>query len=175
MEEKRVLADVPHVCGSSLIQVDGVIYFVTADAFLGDVIVMMYDQDWHYLDMRLLREDAHWSTGLVLDDQVFYLAYMDTSQRARPVSLPVSFNVRLAAFDRDWNLLEDLAVTDFSPSDLRQPGRPWLILHGNLLYLSYDLDTIDPVTHEEQLQWQAFISCYELLRSPRRVRSRQQP
>jgi hypothetical protein len=83
--------------------------------------------------------------------------------------------VRLAAFDRDWNLLDDQAVTSFTPSDHRQPGRPWLMLHGTKLYVSYDVDTVDPVTQEEQLQWQAFVSCYELSPAPRRVRGRIAP
>jgi hypothetical protein len=175
VEERRVLDDVPHICGASLLQVGGVTHFVTADAFLGDLIVMKYDSAWNYLGMRHLREDAHWSTGLVFDSHRFYLAYMDTSQRAGPVDLPVYLNVRLAAFDRDWNLLEDQAVTSFTPSDHRQPGRPWLMLHETKLYVSYDVDTVDPVTHQEQLQWQAFVSCYELSPAPRRVRGRIAP
>jgi hypothetical protein len=160
--DEKILSDTPHVVGSSMIFVDGTYYFVTANGFLGDLIVMKYDQNWKYLGMKALRQKAHWSTGLVFDGQRFYLAYLDTSQRSAPKSLPVWLNVHLAAFDRDWNLIDDVAVTSFAPEDNRQPGRPWVILHGNHLYVSYDMDTIDPTTHEEQLKWQAYVSVYEL-------------
>jgi hypothetical protein len=43
-----------------------------------------------------------------------------------------------------------------------QTGRPWVILRGNRLYVSYDLDTRDPVTHDEQMNGQAIVSVYEL-------------
>ena len=162
--EEWNLDDTPHVCGASMIYVDGIYYYVTADAFMGDLIVMQYDQDWNYLGAIDLIDEAHWSTGLVYADERFYVAYMDTSQRTpAPAFLPVSLNVHLALFDRDWNLLEDIAVTDFAPSDNRQPGRPWVILHENRLYVSYDLDTVDPASQEEQRQWQAIVSVYELV------------
>jgi hypothetical protein len=45
-----------------------------------------------------------------------------------------------------------VAVTNYTPSDNMQTGRPWVILHENRLYVSYDLDTRDPVTHEEHLR-----------------------
>lgn len=72
--------------------------------------------------------------------------------------------MRLAAFDRDWNLVDDVAVTNFTWDDLRQPGRPWVMLQGNRLYVSYDCDTIDPDTHQEMLNWQALVSIYEIER-----------
>jgi hypothetical protein len=164
--DEKILADSPNIVGSSLIYVDGIYNFVTANAFLGDVVVMQYDQDWNYLGVKTLLPQAHWSTGLVYDGQKFYLAYMDTSQRINPDNLPVYLNVHLAAFDRDWNLLEDIAVTDYAISDNRQPGRPWVILHDNHLYVSYDVDTIDPTTQQEQLEWQAYVSVYELTGQP---------
>lgn len=162
----RHLTDTPHVGGSSMIFADGIYHFVTANAFLGDLVVMQYDQDWKYLGSKLLKREAHWSTGLVSDGDRFYLAYMDTSQRAGPSSLPVYLNVRLAAFDRSWNLVQDVAVSEFTPASLRQPGRPWVLLRGGRLYVSYDLDTIDPDTHEENHAGQAVVSVYQLAADP---------
>lgn len=160
--DEKILADTPQFTGSSLIYLDGIYYFVTANAFARDVVVIRYDKDWKYLGVKTLIKQAHWSTGLAYDGQRFYVAYMDTSQRSSPGFLPVHLNVHLAAFDRDWNLLEDVAVTNFAPSDNRQPGRPWVIPHNNRLYVSYDVDTIDPTTQQEQLKWQAYVSVYEL-------------
>ncbi len=162
---KRILADTPHIGGSSMIVVDGVTYFITASAFMGNVIVMRYDPAWQYLGMKVLRRMGHWSTGVAFDGQRYYVAYMDTRMRTPPPAyLPVNLNVRLAAFDRDWNLVDDVAVTSFTWDDLRQPGRPWIMLQGNRLYVSYDCDTIDPDTHQEMLQWQAYVSVYEVER-----------
>jgi hypothetical protein len=163
---KKILADVPHVCGSSMIYVDDIYSFITAKAFMGDLAVMKYDRNWNYLGIKDLRKQAHWSQGVAFDGQRFYVAYLDTSQRTSPTILPVFLNVHLAAFDRDWNLVEDVAVTNFAPSDNKQAGRPWVILHKNRLYVSYDLDTMDPITHKEQLKGQARVSIYELARDP---------
>gem|GEM_PF-5709799 len=160
--DSRILADTPHICGSSMVFVDGIYYMVTADAFLGDLIVMKYDEHWNYLGMKKLIPDAHWSQGLIFDGMRFYVSYLSTIQRAGPVSLPVHLNVHLAAFDREWNLLDDIPVTNFTPSDHRQPGRPWVKFHHNWLYVSYDVDAVDPNTGEEQKMWQANVSVYEL-------------
>ncbi len=158
---KMILKDSPHVCGSSMIVVDGIRYYVTANAFLGDLVVMKYDLKWNYLGMIPLIKEAHWSQGVVFDGKHFFVTYLSTSQRTNHV-LPVYLNAHLAVFDKDWNLLYDEAITNYLPKDHRQPGRPWVILHNNFLYVSYDIDTIDPKTNQEQLKWQAYVSIYKL-------------
>ena len=68
----------------------------------------------------------------------------------------------LAVFDRDWNLIEDIAVTNFAETDDRTAARPYFLLHGNRLYVSYDeapryanhMDIIEKI--------QAYVSVYEL-------------
>ncbi len=164
--DEKILTDTPHISGSSMIYVDGVYYIITANGYAGDLVVVKYDQQWKYLGVKKLIKQANWSQGVVFDGQRFYVTYLDTSQRTEPGFFPVYLNVHLAAFDRDWNLLEDVAVTNYAPSDYKQPGRPWVILHGNRLYVSYDMDTVDPVTHEEQKKWQAYVSIYELTQGP---------
>ncbi|MCX5995512.1 MAG: hypothetical protein NTV59_05895 [Chloroflexi bacterium] len=164
--DEKILTDTPHISGSSMIYVDGVYYIITANDYAGDLVVVKYDQDWKYLGVKKLIKQANWSQGVVFDGQRFYVSYLDTSQRTEPGLFPVYPNVHLAAFDRNWNLLEDVAVTNYAPSDYKQPGRPWVILHGNRLYVSYDMDTVDPVTHEEQKKWQAYVSIYELTQGP---------
>jgi len=160
----RSLDDTPHICGSSMVFVDGVYDLISADAFDGDLIVMQYDTDWTYLGKKKLVDEAHWSQGVVFDGERFYVSYLDTSQRSEPGFLPVYLNVHLAVFDRDFDLLEDVAVTDYAPSELRQPGRPWVILHDDRLYVSYDVDTItrEGDTLTEDTLWQANVSIYEV-------------
>jgi len=157
---EKILTDTPHIDGASMIYLDGVYYFITADVFDGDVVVMQYDQDWKYLGVKTLIEQAHFSTGLAYDGNRFYLAYLDTSQRTDPGFLPVQLNVHLAVFDRQWNLVEDLAVTSYVPVDPQQPGRPWVILRDNRVYVSYDV--ADESAPDPLLTMQGYVSVYEL-------------
>jgi alpha-N-arabinofuranosidase len=161
---EKILTDTPHIDGASMIYLDGTYYFVTADAFDGDVVVMQYDQNWNYLGVKTLIEQAHFSTGLAYDGKRFYLAYLDTSQRTTPGFLPVYLNVHLAVFDRQWNLVEDLAVTSYVPDDHQQPGRPSVLLHGNRVYVSYDVG--DETAPDPLLTMQGYVSVYELTQKP---------
>jgi hypothetical protein len=164
---KRILSDIPHIGGSSMIYVDSSFYFVTASAFTGDLIMMKYDKDWHYLDMKTLMQEAHWSTGLAFDAKRFYVAYLNTSQRTTPGFFPFYPNVHLAAFDRDWNLVDDVAVTSFVPSDSLFTGRPWVLQHGNRLYVSYDVVPLP----EDLSKIEGLVSVYEIVETPSSVRS----
>ncbi len=157
--------DTSHISGASIIFEDGIYYYVSADKFSGGLVLMKYDSDWNYLGMKDLIHEAHWSQGLLSDRRYFYVAYLDTSLR-NPVSFfPVYPNVRLAVFDRSWNLVHTENVTDFVRSDNKKGGRPWVILHGNLLYVSYDVDTVNITTEEEELKWQAYLSIYKISES----------
>jgi hypothetical protein len=125
--------------------------------------MMKYDSDWQYLGMKTLRQEAHWSQGMVFDGEYFYVAYLDTSQRTLPTFFPVYPNVHLAVFDRNWDLVHDRIVTNFTRSDNKMGGRPWVILHGNRLYVSYDVDAVNSTTQEEEAKWQAYVSIYEIM------------
>jgi hypothetical protein len=160
-----VLSDSPHISGVSMIFADGVYHIISADSYPGDLVVIRYDKNWKYLGVKNLIIQAHWSQGVVFDGRRFYVSYLNTSQRNPQKFFPVHYNVHLAAFDRDWNLLEDAALTNFVPSDKKQPGRPWVILHKNCLYVSFDCDSVDTATGEEMLAWQAFVKVYELTQS----------
>jgi hypothetical protein len=157
--EKRILADTPHIVGSSMIYVNGVYHFISASAYAGDVIVMKYDQNWAYLGKKILRTQAHWPEGVAWDGQRFYLTYLDTSQRDNTVFWPYFPNVHLAAFDRDWNLVEDVAVTDYAPNT-QFTGRPHLLLHGNRVYVGYDVVPLP----EDLSKIEVYIAEYELTR-----------
>jgi len=162
--DQKILSDTPHITGSSMIYVDGTYYFIAGTAFTGGVIMMQYDKDWKYLGMKELRKQAHFSEGVAFDGQRFYISYLDTSQRTNPGFWPFYPNVHLAAFDRNWNLVEDVAVTNYTAADNVTTGRPWLLLHGNHLYVAYDmtqrdvnnknLDILDTI--------QAYVAVYEL-------------
>ncbi len=156
---RRILSEVPHINGASMIFVDGFFYFITASAFSGDLIMMKYDADWHYMGMKELIQQAHWSMGVAFNGELFFVSYLDTRQNTPPGFFPYYPNVHLAAFNRDWDLVEDLAVTDYSPQDSLFTGRPSLLLHGNRLYVSYDVVPLP----EDLTKIEGFVSMYEIM------------
>jgi hypothetical protein len=101
------------------------------------MIVMRYDQDWNYLETKTLKQKSAAPEGVAFDGERFYVSYVDV-----PCTELVGcyMNVRLAAFDTNWNLLDDIAVTSFTPDDHKQPGRPSLALHDGRIYVCYDQD-----------------------------------
>ena len=161
---KKFLADTALISGASMIYADGIYYIITANDYAGDLVVAKYDSDWNYLGVTELRKQAHWSQGVAFDGQLFYVSYLDTSQRDPGPFIGHFYpNVHLAAFDRDWNLVDDVAVTNFTHADHKFPGRPWVIIHNNRLYVSYDMNELDPDTHQDLLETQqAFVSICEL-------------
>jgi len=160
--EKRTLSDSGHIVGSSAIYVDGVYYFISSNAYAGDVILMKYDQGWKFLGTQTLIEEAHWPEGLAFDGQRFYLSYLDTSLRTKPGFFPYYPNVHLAAFDRDWNLLEDVALTNYTAADNVTTGRPWLILHGKRLYVGYDAAQRDEKGNDNLETIEVYVSMYDI-------------
>ncbi len=156
------LDDTPHICGSSIIFVDGIYYYVSANSYFGGLELMRYDSAWNFLGNKTLILQAHWSQGMVFDGERFYVAYLDTSERSSPTFFPVYPNVHLAVFDRNWNLIHDATITNFTYGGDKKGGRPWVTLHGNLLYVSYDVDTVNMTTEAEELKWQAYVSIYEI-------------
>jgi hypothetical protein len=158
----RILDDSPNISGASMIYVDGVYYLISASEYSEGLVVLKYDNNWNFIEMNNLIDEANWSQGVAFDGQRFFVAYLDTHLRSDPYFFPVYNNVHVAVFDRDWNILDDIAVTDYDKTDNCVGGRPWVILHDNRMYVSYDVDSLDPVTHEELLKWQARVGIYEL-------------
>lgn len=156
------LDDSPHISGSSMIFVEGVYYLVSANSYAGDLTVLKYDTNWNFLGNKTLIPKAHWPQGVAFDGAHFYVAYLDTSKRNGSAFFPVYPNVHLATFDRNWNLLHDATITNFTYGGDKKGGRPWVTLHGNLLYVSYDVDTVNMTTEEEDKMWQAYVSVYEI-------------
>jgi hypothetical protein len=154
--ERRVLDDLPHGNGSSMVFVGGSYYLVTSTAYFGDLVAMRYDQNWNFLGAKTLVRQAQWSQGTVFDAQAnhFYVAYIDNSRR------PAN-NTHLAVFDRNWELLVDTAVTNFQPGERKAAGRPWVMQYGNRLYVSYDANTMN-ANGETNSDWQCLVSVYEL-------------
>jgi hypothetical protein len=163
---QRVLSDTPHINLSSMVSAGSVINFVTGTALLGDVIVMQYDPSWSYLGMMTLKQHSAAPEGVAFDGTRFYVTYVDVSSCT---DMPCYMNVRLAAFDSSWNLLDDIAVTSFAPQDHKQPGRPSLTLRNGRIYVCYDEtenEMFDPNATPDTSDLQVHVKVYELTQKP---------
>ena len=129
------------------------IYMIAAsDFFNGDIIMLKFDKSWTLLDQKTIHKQARFPTGLVVDSNRFYIAYMDISHENIG-----SDDIGLAAYDSTWNLVDDVIVTTPAPNKLSDS--PWLMKYGNQLYVSYVSDS------GKTGLGQTFISIYDLTKN----------
>lgn len=162
--DKHVLTDASHIDLTSLLVVNGVINFITSTDLWGDMIVLQYDMNWKYLATKTLKQHASAPEGAAFDGTRFYISYIDNSL-SEPGKPGGNDNIRLAAFDSNWNLLEDIPVTSFVPGDHKAPARPSLTLQGDRIYVCYDQgENILPDTNQplEDVDIQVHVKVYEL-------------
>ncbi|EKD63257.1 MAG: hypothetical protein ACD_51C00312G0004 [uncultured bacterium] len=159
-----VLDDTPHINGSYLVYVDGVYNYITSTAFFGDIIVMQYDEDWNYLGVKTIEENGNWAQGALYDEATerFYVTYLSRAHGEGGVVTGSKNGVIMGVFDNEWNLIENIEVAVFDDNSNTLPGRPSVIMQNDKLYVSYDLSTRDPQTHEENKDWQCEVSIYEI-------------
>jgi len=159
--ETRLLSDIPHINASSMVFVDGIYNMVTSTAFFGDLIVMRYDEDWNYIGSNVLAQWGNWPMGTVYDPEsrLFFVSYISMENIVNKNGFR---NIRLAVFDAEWNSITDIAVTQYEKASFTQSGRPSVILHGGLAYVSYDISTILPENREENPDWECSVSAYEI-------------
>lgn len=150
----HILDDTQNINGMSALYVDGIYYFITSNKFLGDLIVMKYDEDLKYLGAKKLAEYGQWSQGSVYDKERerFYVAYIQNQ---------FGTNIQLAIFDFEWNLIENIKVTQ--PGADASVGRPSVFMHDEKLYVSYDRETFDTETLKSARDWWCEVSVYEIL------------
>ena len=157
----RLLSDTPHSGFSSMITLGGVTYFLSSRTETAEapwaVILMQYDPNWTFLGVKTLVEHSATPQGLAFDGNRFYVAYT-----LRTEGLPFIENIHLAAFDMNWNLIEDIALTNFMLQEQTSSIHPWLVLRDNRLYVSYSQNA--PAGGIETLQ--AYVKVYELSQNP---------
>lgn len=163
--EQFVLDDEPHSNGSSMVYVDGIYHFLTSTAFWGDLMVMMYDDDWNYLGNKILAENAQWPQGTVYDEEnkQFYVAYIDLGGPLEEKSRTA--NIKLGVFDDNWGNIEIIDITTYETNDRVEVGRPSVFMKNNELYVSYDLSTQDEITNASNFDWQCIVDIYKLKKS----------
>lgn len=152
---ERVLDDVPHINGSSLVEVDGVYNLVTSRAFFGELLVLRYDREWNFLQEKQLADWGQWAQGAIYDNGRYYVTYIDTSVKG-------ASNVVLGVYDKNWDLVSSTPVTSYGPESHKGAGRPSLMKHGNRLYVSYDVESFTPRERAENKDWQGYVTVFEM-------------
>jgi len=152
----------PNFSEVSMLQLsNGDILLFTSNSPKGDLIVLRLDRNWKFLEQRVLRTKAYFPTGSATDGQHFFIAYSDISNAE--VDSLAGQNDRLAVFDTQWNLLQDVALTDVqsTPDSFDYGENPWITLQGNRLYVAYLISKLDPDTHA-LIDTQMYVNTYEI-------------
>jgi len=126
-------------------------YFVTGAGYPGNIIMAEYNKEWNYLGMKTILQNGTWSEGSSFDGRHFYVAYVYTSHH---MGQDYIFDIHLAVLDRDWNLVNDTAVTHYTVDDNIQVWRPWILLLGNKLYAHMTLTrSILSIMLKNSIRW----------------------
>ena len=160
--DSRILNDAPHINASSMVFVNETYNFVTSTAFFGDLIVMQYDQNWKYLDSKVLAQWGNWPMGTVYypELELFFVSYISVENIINKNGLR---NIRLGIFDSSWNSITDIAVTNYARDAMTQSGRPSVIVHDGHVYVAYDVSTVEREGMKENQDWECEVSVYELV------------
>jgi hypothetical protein len=129
----------------SLLQLSNgdILMFASAGPSQGNLEVLRFDKDWHFLEQKWLLDSAYYSNGTATDGRYFFVAYLDWKQAHGQAGQ----NVRLAAFDTQWNLVDNVALTDVqSMGNFSYGEGTSIVLLGNRLYVSYNIVTLDSLT-----------------------------
>ena len=168
-----VPAHTPEVTLQQLANGD-ILMFAASAYFYGDLVVLRFDKDWKYIDEHTLRSNAFFPLGSVTNGGYWFVAYIDVSTwKAGDPQWPAGDapyrNVGLAAFDANWNLVQNEKVTDFdvvAAGEGRTEGEgPSVQLVGNRLYVSYTVSKFEAGS-PKLISGETFVNVYELNQTP---------
>jgi hypothetical protein len=152
---KRILKDVRHVNGSSMLFAGGVYHLFSSESWHGQLLSLSYDSNWNFLGSRELTSDGgRWPQGALYLNGRYYVAYV--TDAAHPPA-----GIKLAVLDSDWNLMETARVFD-DPDFLTASDRPWLMHKDGVLYVSYDVATFSDPGRVENKDWTCHIKSYRI-------------
>lgn len=141
--------------GASCIFNNNSYYIVTMDNFNDHILsAYQYDTNFNFMASIPLDADGQWSQGILWEDGYYYVAY-HTGEHNHG-------NVRLGIYDSNWAQVSLTKVTDNLFTDGINSNRPFLLKVGNLLYVSYDVETYNPNSGENHKNWQAHVKVYEI-------------
>ena len=154
--EYKVLKDSPQFFGTSILELGDSIYLITSDSFLGNLTALRYDKEWKYLETIELGISGTWPQGVIFDpfNEYIHLAFEAGKRGLR--------NIHLATFDKSWNLIEEIPITDFSWGEEKVASRPWLLMLEGMLYVSFDVMSVGGKSRQEVLDNECWVKSYSV-------------
>ena len=138
--------------------------FVSMDSFpTYQLKAYEYDVNMNFLSEHLLSTDGQWSQGLIWDGTYYYLAYHTGGEHR-------CGNIVVSVWDMNWNQQTSLTITNYpvfppSPGFHTNAQRPYINKVGNMLYVSYDVETynyISPNNIMTHFDWEAHVAKVQL-------------
>ncbi len=121
----------PNINGGTLVFYEGTYAYIAADNFIrNNLVALLYDQDWRYLETVDLQENAQWSMGGVYSGGLIYIAYHKGGHGRGDVYVDI--------YDTAWNLQETIEVTRAN-TEFFNAQRPWIQIYGDTMIVSYDV------------------------------------
>lgn len=151
--------------GASMIFNAGNYYEITMDNFNNrDLYAYKYDANFNYVNKTLLHSDGQWSQGVLWNNGYYYVAH-HTGEHNRG-------NVLIGIYDNNWTLQNTTTVTAFAVQcntcgTSYNANRPFLMLKGNYLYVSYDIEKYTNWVNAKD--WQAGVKIYQINTPPNHV------
>lgn len=149
--EDFLIEDVGNAPGSSMISQEGNLIVVTSNKRWDDssLIVLQYDEDLNPLERKVISEvenaNEEFPMGFAFSDDLYFVGYHHiTGDLSMPMegNYLITTDVVLKAFDKDWNMISEVLVTEegVRKSDQNNAGRPHLVYMNDKIYIAYDVD-----------------------------------
>lgn len=154
----KVLSPKAYSWGASCIFNAGNYYILTTNSIAThSLYCYKYDVNFNHLSTTQISNDGQWSQGVLFYGGYFYLAHHTGSHN--------NGNVVIDIYDNTWNPVNTTTVTNFvvpttTGSTSYNANRPFLLMVGTKLYVSYDIEKyILPVNQKD---WQAAVKVYQM-------------
>jgi MYXO-CTERM domain-containing protein len=154
-EATVLLPEEPRMSGGAFLTDvhEDLIYGIGFGLYTRDLMILTYDGDFNLLDQTQLPVlngwRAYWSQGFIQVGDYFLVALMgaedsnpdgdDIPDPAPPIPSSDDGNVFLLVLDQDWNLVEEIQLTDHVQGFGGM--RPWLARKGDQVLMTYDVWT----------------------------------
>ncbi|HEU4716528.1 MAG TPA: T9SS type A sorting domain-containing protein, partial [Bacteroidia bacterium] len=151
----QVLPPQAYSWGASCIFNNNNYYIVSTDDIGTHVLYCYtYDANFNYISTTQINPNGQWSQGILWDGTYYYVSFHSGDHNHG--------NVAIAVYDANWNQVLFQPVTNNPYSAGLNAHRPVMCRVGNLLYVSYDLETYNTSTGANNKDWQAHVDAFQV-------------
>lgn len=164
LEDGFLIDDLGNTPASSMLFQDNTFTIVCADRHWDDssIIKVSFDSDWNLIERKVISAipnvNEEFVMGFASSNGVYFIAYHHiTGDLSQPMGGEhiIRNDVILKAFDSDWNLLDEVLVTEDIPDGHENSGNtPHIALNDNKIYVAYagfDSDRVGTFVKEYEI------------------------